>query len=594
VAGLLETAARQRAALLRQDRAAGADLLRAYAQVWARLDGELALLTDAIAGARSAGVALSEDRWRRIIAPRKPLVQALSGETFSEAATRVEVRYRLLRAQLLTEMDRYARTAEGVITASQRRAIASGLADAEGLLAAATGTGGVGLAFNRLPVGALQELVGVLADGSPLSALLGELGPQADAALREALVTGLGLGKGPRAIALDMRRSTNVTAVRSLRIARNETLRAFRSASQETFKANRDILSGWVWWAALSKRTCPVCYAMHGTFHKLDEPFASHVACRCTQLPSTKAAPLRVTRGAEAFGKLPEEDQRAILGPGKFVAYQRGDLVLNDLVAKTRDRDWGPGRRERSLREVGLTRVAASRQPVRPVGPAGTPVSAALQLPKGKYGQSLQVTLDAIDKVHGDGPLPTIPVEATSSRGRQGAFWVNTRTGEALKITVSRNADAPAFTLAHEAGHFLDAYGVNVGGAIRGASASGSNEAAIKEWRQAVVNSRATKELKGTYIKGSVPVTLPDGVKTTYPVDARYIQYVLGTDEQWARSYAQYVAVRSGDPTLLAQLNTVRDRHNGQVYYATQWADDDFEPIAAAFDTLFAQLGWRR
>jgi SPP1 gp7 family putative phage head morphogenesis protein len=359
VAGLLALAVSQRAALLRQDRAVGADLLRVYAQVWARLDGELALLTDAIAAAQSAGVALDEARWRRIVAPRKPLVQALSGETFSEAAARVEVRYRLLRAQLLTEMDRYARTAEGVITAAQRRAIAGGLADAEGLLAAATGPGGVGLAFNRLPAGALQELVGVLADGSPLSALLGELGPQADAALREALVTGLGLGKGPRAIALDMRRSTNVTAVRSLRIARNETLRAFRSASQETFKANRDILSGWVWWAALSKRTCALCWSQHGSFHPLDEPFASHVACRCVQLPRVKGAPLPTMPGEDRFARLAPDDQRAILGIGKYAAYQAGQLDLADLVARTRDARWGPGRRERSLSEVRAMKQAA-------------------------------------------------------------------------------------------------------------------------------------------------------------------------------------------------------------------------------------------
>jgi SPP1 gp7 family putative phage head morphogenesis protein len=360
VGGLLETAARNRAALLRQDRAAGADLLRTYAQVWARLDGELALLTDAIAAAQSAGVALSEDRWRRIVAPRKPLMRALSGETFNEAAARVEVRYRLLRAQLLAEMDRYARTAEGVITGAQRRAITAGLADAEGLLAAATGTGGVGLTFNRLPVGALQELVGVLADGSPLSALLGELGPQADAALREALVTGLGLGKGPRAIALDLRRSTNVAAARALRISRTEVLRAYRSASLATYQANGDILRGWQWLASISRRTCPVCIAMNGTIHRLDEPFASHPACRCCPTPLLRGVTPPVERGEDAFRRMKADDQRAILGPGKFAAWESGTIdSLDDLVARTRDAQWGPGRRERSLAEVRAMKQAA-------------------------------------------------------------------------------------------------------------------------------------------------------------------------------------------------------------------------------------------
>jgi SPP1 gp7 family putative phage head morphogenesis protein len=359
VGGLLETAARNRAALLRQDRAAGADLLRTYAQVWARLDGELALLTDAIAAAQSAGVALSEDRWRRIVAPRKPLMRALSGETFNEAAARVEVRYRLLRAQLLAEMDRYARTAEGVITGAQRRAITAGLADAEGLLAAATGTGGVGLTFNRLPVGALQELVGVLADGSPLSALLGELGPQADAALREALVTGLGLGKGPRAIALDLRRSTNVAAVRALRISRTEVLRAYRSASLATYRANGDILRGWQWLASISRRTCPVCIAMNGTIHRLGEPFASHPSCRCCPVPLVRGVTPPVERGEEAFARMSADDRRAVLGVGKAQEYEAGRLELADLAARTRDARWGPGLRERSLAEVRAMKQAA-------------------------------------------------------------------------------------------------------------------------------------------------------------------------------------------------------------------------------------------
>jgi SPP1 gp7 family putative phage head morphogenesis protein len=357
--GLLELAAHNRAALLRRDRAAGADLLRAYAQVWARLDGELALLTDAIAAAQSAGVALSEDRWRRIVAPRKPLVRALSGEMFSEAATRVEVRYRLLRAQLLTEMDRYARAAEGVITGAQRRAITAGLADAAGLLAAATSESGVGLAFNRLPVGALQELVGTLADGSPLSALLGELGPQADAALREALVTGLGLGKGPRAIALDLRRSTNVAAVRALRISRTTVLDSYRRASLATYAQNADVLRGWQWLASISRRSCGACIAMSGSVHRLDEPFASHPNCRCCPVPLARGVTPPVERGEAAFRRMKADDQRAILGPGKYAAWESGALELDDLVVRTKDAQWGPGLRERGLREIEQRRMVA-------------------------------------------------------------------------------------------------------------------------------------------------------------------------------------------------------------------------------------------
>lgn len=349
MAGLLETAARNRAALLRRDRAAGADLLRAYALVRRRLQADLDALTARIAQARAAG------------------------ETVDRAWLAREVRYHRLLAQVEAQVGQFARVAEGRILTEQRLAALAGGEQAGALIRAALPDGGVGVAFNRLPTQALSELVGVLADGSPLSSLLGQLGPQAGRAVRAALIEGVGTGLGPRQIAREVVKATNLSAVRALRIARNETLRAFRSASQETYKANGDILSGWVWWAALSKRTCPVCYAMHGTFHKLDEQFASHVACRCTQLPQTKGSRLAVTRGAEAFKKLPEEDQRAILGPGKFAAYRRGDLALDDLVAKTRDKDWGPGLRERSLRDVSAppTQAPPARAKAIPAAPRG-------------------------------------------------------------------------------------------------------------------------------------------------------------------------------------------------------------------------------
>jgi SPP1 gp7 family putative phage head morphogenesis protein len=335
VVSLLETAARNRAALLRQDRAAGADLLRAYALVRRRLQADLDALTARIAQARAAG------------------------ETVNRAWLAREVRYHSLLAQVEAQVGQFARVAEGRIRVEQRRAVLAGGEQAGALIRAALPDGGVGVAFNRLPTQALGELVGVLGDGSPLSSLLGQLGPQAGQAVRAALIEGVGIGLGPRQIAREVVKATNLSAVRALRIARNETLRAFRSASQETYKANADVLRGWVWWASISRRTCPVCIAMHGTFHSLDETFASHVACRCVQLPMTRAAPLRVERGADAFRRMKADDQRAILGVGKFLEYSAGRLDLADLVARTRDARWGPGLRERGLRETQAMKQAA-------------------------------------------------------------------------------------------------------------------------------------------------------------------------------------------------------------------------------------------
>jgi hypothetical protein len=56
--------------------------------------------------------------------------------------------------------------------------------------------------------------------------------------------------------------------------------------------------------------------------------------------------------GPQIFAKLPEDQQRAILGPAKFAAYQAGAIGLEDLRGIRRDPRWGKVGYERSLREV--------------------------------------------------------------------------------------------------------------------------------------------------------------------------------------------------------------------------------------------------
>lgn len=70
------------------------------------------------------------------------------------------------------------------------------------------------------------------------------------------------------------------------------------------------------------------------------------------------------------------------------------------------------------------------------------------------------------------------------------------------------------------------------------------------------------------------------------------MQYALKTEEAWARAYAQYIATKSGNAAMLAELNAARNRIVDGRYFATQWADEDFEPIMDAIDELFQSQGW--
>lgn len=65
-------------------------------------------------------------------------------------------------------------------------------------------------------------------------------------------------------------------------------------------------------------------------------------------------------------------------------------------------------------------------------------------------------------------------------------------------------------------------------------------------------------------------------------------EYYLRPREMFARAYAQYIALRSGDEVMLDQILRRKADFPG-----TQWDDADFGPVAKAFDELFTARRWR-
>jgi hypothetical protein len=220
-------------------------------------------------------------------------------------------------------------------------------------------------------------------------------------------------------------------------------------------------------------------------------------------------------------------------------------------------------------------------------GPAGPPVRDALvDQTRGKTQKGVQKALDAIAKVHGDGTLPKIPIEQTASTQKLGGF-VYTIFGRPIKIEVSSKGDHPALTAIHEIGHFLDNSGIpntQVG------SRNYETTPVLKDWLEAVKKSQAVGELKAYVASGRLKGTRPDGTTYDYPTDTKYVGYLLQHNELWARSYAQYIAVKSGDKSLAAELKAIMDP--AMAYNQRQWSDADFEPILKAIDAMFTKLGW--
>ncbi|MBI2954237.1 MAG: minor capsid protein [Chloroflexi bacterium] len=181
--------------------------------------------------------------------------------------------------------------------------------------------------------------------------------------MRKALITGVATGQNPRVIAGWIHQALGGNLVRALRISRTEALRSYRESSRRAYQANDDVVAGWIWHAALDRRTCAFCWSQHGTLHKPGEIMATHPNCRCGTVPKTKTweelgfknvpeTSVQVEKGTDLFERLSDERKREILGPAKFAAYKDGKLKLEDVAGFARHKEWGPVGYERSLRDI--------------------------------------------------------------------------------------------------------------------------------------------------------------------------------------------------------------------------------------------------
>jgi SPP1 gp7 family putative phage head morphogenesis protein len=325
---ILNDIERFRADTLAQDRQRLAALARAYGELYRQLEQRINRLLDRIAQAQAAGIDV-RPTW---------LVEL------------DETRQLLAEAELLFGTV-FAREALAIVTTAQQQAVAQAQAHAVQLIGVMRPL----VTPRRLNTDAFTDLVGALSDGTPLQRLLAQFGPDAAAAIRDALIASVGRGEGSAVIQRQIRSALGGSLTRAMRIARTEPFRALRSASLRSYRANADLVEGWVWVASLSPRTCPVCWALHGRVFSLDTPFASHVMCRCSPAPKLRgvASPVPIS-GPQAFARQPAAVQQQILGPAKYRAYVAGEVTLADLVGEDTHPQWGPYRYERSARSLGV------------------------------------------------------------------------------------------------------------------------------------------------------------------------------------------------------------------------------------------------
>lgn len=304
---------RHKAALLRQETAQMREMAQRWLQVERALDAQMtAVSAEMYSIAEGGSVVAPEMLWQHR-------------------------RYRLLLSQLTQELERYTDYADGLITRRQAELLQLGIADSSDLLI----TQGVSAGFNRLPVEAVEGMVGLTGNGSPVRTLLVNSWPDAAEGLTRAMVTGIALGWNPRKVARAMQDGSTRSLDRMMTIARSEQLRVYREASLQNYR-NSGVVRGYKRIATHDGRVCPACLMLEGTVYPLDMTMATHPNCRCGMIPLVDGVPNPTwLMGKEWFVQQDEARQQSILGKGRYEAWQKGLFGLEEVITITPNATWG-------------------------------------------------------------------------------------------------------------------------------------------------------------------------------------------------------------------------------------------------------------
>lgn len=499
-------------------------------------------------------------------------------------------RYQQLMHQVDDELARYARFTGERIAARQRALLTAAISHSQAAINAVGADGELLLQFNRLPVAAVENMVGLTGAGTPVGEILADASRVGPDALRQSLIDGIALGRNPLETARRaLRQGLAQSFTRMATIARTETLRVYRETTLESYRQS-NVVAGYRRLCAKDERTCLGCLMADGRQYSLDQPFDEHPNGRCALVPVLRSTPpVQFETGPEWFERQPESVQRSMLGPSRFDLWQRGEIGLGDLVTRRWDDTWGgalaaapvrslPGG-ARALQRLASQRVTPAATPT-PVVQRSSPVSNVLQLndTTSTTGRAAADAMAAIDAVHDDGSLPGCVIDIGYEPPGSAYGWYLS-ADKKIFVNNASFADHPQMTTAHEIGHFIDDGYLNI--ALGFGNSAHVDAQSWLAWTDAIDKSNAVKVLQQIKLNnGAIP-------GTSLLVLPSHIDYLLSKPECWARSYAQFVARRSQNRDMIEQLERMQ---NDPI--PVQWEDKDFEPIDQAIETILKGVGW--
>lgn len=252
---------------------------------------------------------------------------------------RMERTQRLL-FQIRAETGSYAAWAESYISDYQAILAEQGLNHAQDAIMTVLKEWQVSAGWDRLNVEAVESMIGLAGDRSPLSYWLRDVHPAAADGVLDALLDGVAKGIHPTKIAIDMANGLGLGLQRAMNTARTESLRAYRNATLMQYEAS-NVVMGYKRISARDSRVCAGCLFTDGIVTQDLTQFEEHNQGRCSMVPVVIGVPEPMWQSPiEWFEGQSATTQESILGTGRFDAWKNG-AALQDMVKRVDDPTWG-------------------------------------------------------------------------------------------------------------------------------------------------------------------------------------------------------------------------------------------------------------
>ncbi len=277
-----------------------------------------------------------------------------AGVDISQAAVYKMNRYQKLVGQVREELTTYDLWAADYIAANQEQMAVLGINNASDAMSLTLLESGSMAFFDKIPVSAVEFMVGNAGKGGPVYTLLETAYPAMVDQMTDALIRNVALGFGPLATAKEMVAGLGIGLDHALTVATTEQLRVYREASRMQYESSGAV-KGYKRFASKSGNTCALCLALDGEIYPTKELMSVHPRDRCVMIPLVRGVGEPMWESGEDWLKGQDlGTQQKVLGVKASELWNNDDIKLTDLVQKTEHPIWGPSLQRTPLNDLGV------------------------------------------------------------------------------------------------------------------------------------------------------------------------------------------------------------------------------------------------